>query len=64
MRRVKPIELELIPGAKPSVFNSKKPTSQVTKKEINKLLQLGVIEKPSDSEWACGTFIIRKKTLG
>jgi hypothetical protein len=32
-----------------------------TKKEINRLCQIGVLEKNSDSEWCCGTFIRPKK---
>jgi hypothetical protein len=34
----------------------------MTKKEIDRLCGLGVLEKWSDSEWACGKFIIPKKT--
>ena len=33
-----------------------------TKREIERLCSIEVIEKNSDSEWACGTFITPKKT--
>jgi hypothetical protein len=35
---------------------------ETTKKEIDRLCRIGVLEKNSDSEWGCGTFIRPKKT--
>jgi hypothetical protein len=35
---------------------------ETTKKEINILCHIGVLEKNSDSEWRCSTFIQPKKT--
>jgi hypothetical protein len=35
---------------------------ETTKKEIDRLCQIGVLEKNSDSEWGCGAFIRPKKT--
>jgi hypothetical protein len=63
---VEPVDFELVPDAKP--YHIKQPFSipvvyqGTTKKEIDRLCRLGVLEKRSDSEWACGTFIIPKKT--
>jgi hypothetical protein len=62
---VEPVDFELVPDAKP--YHIKQPFSipvvyqGTTKKEIDRLCQLGVLEKRSDLEWACGTFILPKK---
>ena len=63
---VEPVDFELVPDAKP--HHIKRPFSiprcytETTRKEIDRLCKLGVLEKRADSEWACGTFIIPKKT--
>jgi hypothetical protein len=64
---IKPIHLELKSDATP--YHIKRALTipqcymETTKKEINRLCQIGVLEKNSDSEWGCGTFIRRKKTV-
>jgi hypothetical protein len=63
---IKPIHLELKSDATP--YHIKRASTiiqcymKTTKKEIDRLCQIGVLEKNSDSEWGCGTFIRPKKT--
>ena len=63
---IKPIHLELIDDAKPyhikRAFTIPQCYIETTKKEIDRLCQIGVLGKNSDSEWGCGTFIRPKKT--
>ena len=63
-----PIGFELKEGPKPchirQPFSIPECCKPATKKEIGRLCQLGALEKRSDSEWACGTFIIPKKAGG
>jgi hypothetical protein len=62
----KPIHLELKSDATPyhikTAFTIPQCYMETTKKEIDRLCQIGVLEKNSDSEWGCGTFIRPKKT--
>ena len=64
--KVQPIDFELKPGTRPhhirQPFSIPEVCKPATKKEINRLCAIGVLEKRSDSEWACGAFIIPKKT--
>jgi hypothetical protein len=62
---IKPIHLELIDGAKP--YHSKaypvpQSLERTTKKEIERLSGITVLERDSDTEWAAPTFIQPKKT--
>jgi hypothetical protein len=63
---IKPIHLELKSDATPyhikRAFTIPQCYMETTKKEIDRLCQIGVLEKNSDSEWGCGTFIRPKKT--
>ena len=62
---VKPIHLEVKEGAKPFHGNSHpipKAYKVTTKKEIDHLEKIGVLEKNKDSPWAAPTFIQPKKT--
>ena len=60
-----PVSLELKEGAKP--FHAKRAHSiprahlDVFKKEVARLVELGVLKRQPDSEWAVPTFIIPKK---
>ena len=63
--KVKPVKFELLPNSVP--FHARPfpiPVSQerTTKREINRLKSIGVLEKNSNSEWAAPTFIQPKKT--
>ena len=60
------IKLDLIPNAKP--FHSAPfPVPQIheatLRKEVDRLVLLGVLERDNSSEWAAPTFIIPKKNL-
>ena len=62
---IKPISLELLPGAKPyhaRAFPIPKSLERTTKVEIERLTKIGVFEKCYDSEWAAPTFVQPKKT--
>ena len=60
-----PVSLELKEGAKP--FHAKRAHAiprahlEVLKKEVARLVELGVLKRQPDSEWAVPTFIIPKK---
>jgi hypothetical protein len=59
-----PIDLELVPGAKPfygKPFSIPKAYEQVTKNEIKRLEQLGLLPPVKSSQWEAPTFIIPKK---
>lgn len=64
--KVKSADFEFKPGSKlhhiRQLFLIPQVYRLTTKKEINWLCTLGVVAKRLDSEWACGTFIIPKKT--
>jgi transposase InsO family protein len=63
--KIKPIRLELSAEAKPyhaRAFPVPQAYESVTKKEIERLTQIGVLRKSHDSEWAAPTFIQPKKT--
>lgn len=62
---IKPIHLELQEGAKPyhaRPFGIPQAFEKTTKKEIDRLLGIGVLKKTYDSEWAAPSFIQPKKT--
>jgi hypothetical protein len=62
--RCKPVSLELKPGVTPYAakpFPIPKIHEAALKKEIERLLQLKVLVKDSDSPWCSPTFIIAKK---
>ncbi len=63
---IKPIHLELKSDATPyhikRAFTIPQCYMETTKKEIDRLCRIGVLEKNSNSEWGCGTFIRPKKT--
>lgn len=62
---IKPIRLDLIDDAKPyhaRAFPVPQAYEGVTKKEIERLLRIGVLKKSHESEWAAPTFIQPKKT--
>ena len=62
--RTNPVDLELIPGSKSKHFKAfpvPKIHERTLKKEIDRLVKLGVLRKCSDSTWAAPTFIIPKK---
>jgi hypothetical protein len=63
---IKPIHLKLKSDATPyhikQAFTIPQCYMETTKEEINRLCQIGVLEKNSDSEWGYGTFIRTKKT--
>ena len=59
-----PVSLQLKEGAKP--YHGRpapipKKHMEITKKEIQRLCDLGVLQWQADSEWALPTFIIPKK---
>ena len=63
--KIKPIHLEVKEGSKP--FHSHAYPVPVayrdtTKKEVDRLTRIGVLERNSDSPWAAATFIQPKKT--
>ena len=63
--KIKPVRLELKPGAQPyhaRAYPVPKAHEEVTKREIDRLTKIGVLEPNSNSEWAAPTFIIPKKT--
>ena len=58
-----PVSLQLKEGAKPyhgRLFPVPKKHIKITKKEIQRLCDLGVLKWQADSEWALPTFIIPK----
>ena len=62
--KTKPVELELKPDAHPyhaKPFPIPRSREETTRKEIERLCQIGVLEKCNDSEWGAPTFIIPKK---
>jgi len=59
-----PIELELLPNAKPfygKPFSIPKAYQQLTKDEIARFESIGLLTKVTSSKWAAPTFIIPKK---
>ncbi len=61
---MKPIELELLPDAKPfyrKPFSIPKSYQQITKDKIARLESIGLLTKVTSSEWAAPTFVIPKK---
>jgi hypothetical protein len=59
-----PIDLELIPGAKPfygKPFSIPKAYEKVAKNEIKRLEQLGLLTPVKSSQWAAPTLIVPKK---
>ena len=60
-----PYDIELVEGAQP--FHLKRAYTipqaylKTVKLEVERLVQLGILEKINDSEWAAGAFIIPKK---
>jgi hypothetical protein len=59
-----PVDFELKEGAKPyhaKAYPIPHIHEQTLRKEIDRLVKLGVLKKCSDSEWASPTFIIPKK---
>ena len=62
---IKPVHLELIPGAKPHharPFPVPQSLEAVTKKEMTRLTGINVFHKTHESEWAAPTFVQKKKT--
>ncbi len=60
----KPISLELIDGAKPyyaKPYKIPKAYEAVTKKELDRLVRIGLLNPIKTSEWAAPCFIIPKK---
>ena len=56
--------MEIKPGQKPyhgKAYSIPHAYEQTLKKEVERLIKIGVLEKCSDSEWASPTFIIPKK---
>ena len=65
MAKVKPVELELKPGAKPyhaKPFPVPKALEHLLKQECHKFEKLGIWQHGMDTEWAAGTFPMPKKT--
>jgi len=59
-----PVSLDIKPGEKPyhgKAYPIPHIYEQTLKKEVERLISIGVLEKCSDSEWASPTFIIPKK---
>ena len=59
-----PVSLEVKPGERPfhgKAYSIPHVYEQTLKKEVQRLIDIGVLEKCSDSEWASPTFIIPKK---
>ena len=59
-----PVDLQLKPGATPyhaKAFPVPKIHEATLRKEVDRLCDLGVLERKNDSEWAAPTFIIPKK---
>jgi len=62
---VQPVHLEVLKDAVPyhaRAFPVPKAYEKTTKKEVDRLTEIGVLERNSDSEWASPTFIQPKKT--
>jgi hypothetical protein len=60
----RPIELELLPNTKPfyaKPFSIPKAYQQISKDEISRLENIGILTKVPSSEWAAPTFVIPKK---
>eukprot|EP00804_Cyclotella_cryptica_P018327 CCRYP_017977-RA/>CCRYP_017977-RA protein AED:0.45 eAED:0.45 QI:0/-1/0/1/-1/1/1/0/150 len=60
----KPVSLQLKEGAQPyhgRPFQIPKKHVEITKREVQRLCDLGVLKWQDDSEWASPTFIIPKK---
>jgi hypothetical protein len=65
MLNIKPVRLELIDGAEPYHARSlhvPHSLEETTKTEMNRLTEIDVFNRSSDSEWAAPTFIQAKKT--
>jgi transposase InsO family protein len=63
--KIKPIALEIKPGAKPyhaRAYPIPQAYEAGTKKEIDRFVSIGIMERNHDSEWAAATFIQPKKT--
>ena len=59
-----PVSLEIKPWERPfygKAYSIPHVHEQTLKKEVQRLIEIGVLEKYSDSEWASPTFIIPKK---
>jgi hypothetical protein len=62
---IPPVDLELKPGAKPyhaRAFPVPQSLERTTRKEIDRLESINVLEKNTDSEWAVPMFVQPKKT--
>jgi len=62
---IKPVHLELVDGAEPyhsRAFPVPQKYEQTTKKEMDRLTDIGVFKRTHESEWAAPTFIQPKKT--
>ena len=62
--RGNPIKLELIPGANPHVarpYHTPHAYRKLVKKEIDRLVEIGLLTKVEASEWASPSFAIPKK---
>ena len=63
---MKPVYLELKPDAKPC-HGKKFPDpfihKETLKKEVERLVEIGVLQRQPESPWASPTFIIPKKNL-
>jgi hypothetical protein len=65
MLKARPILLELEPGAKPyhaKLYPVPQAYKGTTKREIQRLCDLGILKRDHDSKWAVATFIQPKKT--
>jgi cleavage and polyadenylation specificity factor subunit 1 len=63
--RIKPVRLELEDDAQPyhaRPYDVPHAFAPAAKKEIDRLTEIGVLERNSDSEWAAPTFVQPKKT--
>ncbi len=63
--KIKPIHLEIKPGAKPyhaRAFPIPHSLEATTKKEMERLTSIGVFTKCHNTEWAAPTFVQKKKT--
>ena len=63
--KAKPIHLEVEDNAIPyhaRAYPIAKTYEATTKKEIDRLVSIGVLKRDHDSQWAAATFVIPKKT--
>ena len=59
LRKIKPVSIELKPGSKPyhgKAFPVPHIHKELFRKEIDSLVELGVLEKDSSSDWAAPSF--------